>query len=201
MPTKVARLIEFAHSKVGDEFGWQRKFAEMLEMSPQQLNNILSERVKIGLKVEEKLVELGCNLEWLRGKSSENKTVAHPKTNMRPVYAAIPAGKGSISKAYAYLEAPPDVHDEGKGYWIKVKGDSMAPRFNDGDMIFVNPTLEVHSGDIAVVYWNDHQDGAIKKIHLEKATIVLQSLNTNYPPIIVPIKSVSAMARICYIKL
>lgn len=181
--------------------GSTRALAKAIGLREQALYDYVNGVTKPGAKMQNRLRGVNCDIEWLMTGKDSTTSMQTKESNLRPVYASIPAGKGSITKAHSYLDAPPNVHDEGKGYWIKVKGDSMTPRFNDGDMIFVNPALEVRSGDIAVVYWNDHQDGAIKKVHIEKNNIVLTSLNSNHPPSIVPMKSVSAMARICYIKL
>ena len=43
-----------------------------------------------------------------------------------------------------------------KPYFVQVEGDSMiGANIEDGCLILVNPNIEVHSGDIAYVRWND----------------------------------------------
>ena len=56
--------------------------------------------------------------------------------NMRPVYANVPAGRGRMRETPAtYEAAPPGVQDNGKGYWLRVKGDSMHPALRDGQLV------------------------------------------------------------------
>ncbi|MBN1186816.1 MAG: hypothetical protein JXB49_31350 [Bacteroidales bacterium] len=60
------RFIEFGQSKFGTDHGWQKKYAEALEMKQQQMSDILSMRSPIGAKIREKMQTLlGCDTMWL----------------------------------------------------------------------------------------------------------------------------------------
>lgn len=75
------RFIEFAHSKVGDKHGWQKKFALLIEMSPQQMNDIVAERAPIGPTIIEKIRgKFPENAEWIRS-GIKNKRYEIQKEN------------------------------------------------------------------------------------------------------------------------
>ena len=64
---------------------------------------------------------------------------------------------------------------------IKVRGDSMYPKIEDGDIIQVHKQEAVDNGAIAVVLL-DGNDGLVKKVYYNATGIELQSINPTYPP-------------------
>jgi phage repressor protein C with HTH and peptisase S24 domain len=185
-------LREFGLSK----FSTLLAFSKALGVSATNLNSYLVGRRLPGNKMKFRLRELGADIDWImEGKKPTESS------NMRPVYAAVPAGRGRVSEMpFTYEEAPPGVDDDGKGYWLRVKGDSMYPALRDGQLVFVNPEREVHDNDFAVVVWNDHEEGAIKEVHFTAKDVILSSINQIHKPIIVPRDTISLIARICYVK-
>jgi transcriptional regulator with XRE-family HTH domain len=80
-PEITARLIEFGKSKFGGDFGWKAKFARALGMTLQGLNPYLQGSSIPGNKLQTRLRELGCDIEWLMtGKTSYGK---NPGTQSR----------------------------------------------------------------------------------------------------------------------
>ena len=77
----------------------------------------------------------------------------------------------------------------------------MHPAIRDGQLVFVNPTREVRDNDFAVIIWDEHEEGAIKQVHFTTDELILSSVNQLHPPMIVQRKSVSLIARVCYVKL
>ena len=63
---------------------------------------------------------------------------------------------------------------------IKVKGDSMFPKIEDGDIIQVHKQTSVDSGSIAVVLL-DEEEGLVKKVVYGPDWIELHSINPMYP--------------------
>ena len=184
------------------EFGLKKfaslaEFARALSIRPQNLNDYLSGNRLPGNKMKFRLRELGADIDWImEGKQPTESS------KMRPVYAAVPAGRGRVSEmALTFEEAPPGVDDNGKGYWLKIKGDSMHPAIRDGQLVFVNPEREVRDNDFAVIIWDDHQEGAIKQVHFKDHVVILSSINQLHEPIVVERKAISTIARICYVKL
>jgi SOS-response transcriptional repressor LexA len=77
---------------------------------------------------------------------------------------------------------PSDVSDE-KAFGVRLRGDSMEPRFSDGDVAILLPSLAPTNGDIVVA--NLKNEGVLCKImhvQLDKNLIVLSSYNPAYPP-------------------
>ena len=77
---------------------------------------------------------------------------------------------------------PSDVSDE-RAFGVRLRGDSMEPRFSDGDIAILLPSLAPTNGDIVVA--NLKNEGVLCKImhvQLDKSLITLSSYNPAYPP-------------------
>jgi repressor LexA len=71
-----------------------------------------------------------------------------------------------------------------EAFMVKAKGDSMAPKINEGDLVIVKDNHNPESGSIVVCVNNG--EALIKKIRIEKdknkKRYILISLNPKYPP-------------------
>ena len=67
------------------------------------------------------------------------------------------------------------------GFGIRIHGDSMLPRFTDGQIVWVDPTSELRSGEIGIFYLDG--DAYCKKIEKKGNKLTLISLNKKYAPI------------------
>jgi len=100
-----------------------------------------------------------------------------------PVFENVSAGFGAYASDEVIDYIPvvitntADVEDT---ISIKVKGDSMYPKIEDGDIIIVRRQTSVDSGDIAVVLV-DGDEGLVKKVVYGSTWIELQSINEDYP--------------------
>ncbi|HEX4141038.1 MAG TPA: XRE family transcriptional regulator [Candidatus Methylacidiphilales bacterium] len=77
---------------------------------------------------------------------------------------------------------PSDVTDE-LAFGVRLRGDSMEPKFSDGDIAILLPNTPATNGDIVVA--NIKDQGAVCKImhvQLDKHLITLSSYNPAYPP-------------------
>jgi len=64
---------------------------------------------------------------------------------------------------------------------LKVHGESMEPRYHDGDTIFVDPDVsEVHGSDVVVRLENE-QEATFKRLVIDGSRRYLKPLNTRYP--------------------
>ena len=83
-----------------------------------------------------------------------------------PVFESVSAGFGAFASDEildyipVVIKNPYDVDDT---LAIKVKGDSMYPKIEDGDIIIVRKQTSVDSGSIAVLLL-DGEDGLVKKV-------------------------------------
>lgn len=67
-------------------------------------------------------------------------------------------------------------------FYLRVTGDSMAPKFQPDDLVLVRQQTEVDDGDIAVVLI-DHEEATLKKVFRSNGTVWLHALNPVYEPL------------------
>jgi SOS-response transcriptional repressor LexA/DNA-binding XRE family transcriptional regulator len=79
----------------------------------------------------------------------------------------------------------PDVHDP-NAFAVRVVGDSMEPKYVEGDIVVFSPAVEVHSGDDCFVRFSEPHETTFKRVFFEKGDQVrLQPRNENYAPMII----------------
>ncbi len=105
------------------------------------------------------------------------------KICMIPVFESVSAGFGTqandciIEYMPCYIPNPAEINDY---MCIKVTGDSMFPKIENGDIIQVHRQTSVDSGSIAVVLI-DGEDGVVKRVEYGNDWIELHSINPMYP--------------------
>jgi repressor LexA len=89
----------------------------------------------------------------------------------------------------------PDVHDP-NAFAVRVVGDSMEPKYVEGDIVVFSPAVEVHSGDDCFVRFTEPHETTFKRVFFEKGDHVrLQPRNEKYAPMIVEGKRVNGLYR------
>ena len=79
---------------------------------------------------------------------------------------------------------------------VRVVGDSMQPKFNEGDVIVFSPSVEVRNGDDCFVRLTSPHESTFKRIFCDdKKHIRLQPRNEKYSPMIIDAKRVNGMYR------
>ena len=124
----------------------------------------------------------------------DNKTTSVPvepnaillnthKVRMIPLFESASAGFGvTATNAITdylpcYIESDAEAAET---LCIKVTGDSMFPKIEEGDIIQVRKQTSVDSGSIAVVLL-DRTEGLVKKVFYGEDWIELHSINPMYP--------------------
>lgn len=64
---------------------------------------------------------------------------------------------------------------------VKIQGKSMQPIINDGDIVFIQPNVNLQNGDIGIFTYNG--ETYCKKLHHSQKGLVLQSINPEYKDI------------------
>ena len=95
------------------------------------------------------------------------------------VIAGIPIS--AIEEIIGWEEISPKLASQGDYFALKIKGDSMSPTIDAGDVVIVKKQQDVNSGDIAIVCANG-DEATCKKIIKHKEGISLVSLNPKYEP-------------------
>ncbi len=106
-----------------------------------------------------------------------------PKGVKIPVLGCVPAGipLEAIECIIDYEEIPVEMARTGEFFGLQIKGDSMAPRILDGDVVIVRRQPTVESGDIAIIMVNG-DDATCKRVMHHENGLSLVSNNTAYPP-------------------
>src|SRR3972149_2748564 len=113
-----------------------------------------------------------------------------------PLLSSVPGGAPSLIFHPDYVEKYITVDDmrDPNAFALEVKGNSMAPRIEDGDIIVVSPRLEARSGDICVVRINE--EDTVKRIKIEEQFLHLIPLNPEFEPWIVKKKDVTFIWKV-----
>lgn len=134
----------------------------------------------------------GVSTDYLLGKTDDptpiksNITAVIGGENIYqiPVFESVSAGFGAYA-SNDIIDFMPIViknpHDASDTIAIKVSGDSMYPKIEDGDITVVRRQTSVDKGDIAVVLL-DGEEGLVKRVMYDTDWIELQSINPEYKP-------------------
>lgn len=101
---------------------------------------------------------------------------------MIPLFDSVSAGFGTYadSQIVEYIPVYLENKATAKEYIaIRVKGDSMYPKIEDGDIVVVHKQDYIDNGDIGVVLI-DGDDARVKKIEYDQNSVTLISVNPEY---------------------
>ncbi len=89
----------------------------------------------------------------------------------------------------------PDIHDA-NAFAVRVVGDSMEPKFREGDIVIFSPVVEVRSGDDCFVRFSSPHESTFKRAFFEaKNQVRLQPRNEKYSPMTVDGKRINGLYR------
>ena len=137
---------------------------------------------------------LGVNPLWLMGYENEPEYPCGEdgisgwpvrKTTLIPVLGRVAAGVPieAIEDVIDWEDIPIEKTQGGKKFFgLKVQGDSMYPKYLEGDTVIVQKASDCESGRDCVVYTNGH-DATLKTVKKkEDGSIELIPYNREYPP-------------------
>jgi repressor LexA len=145
-------------------------------------------------------------LHDLVGKSNGN--VEAVATNAVPVINRVSAG---YPKDFSDLNYPkgvaddyvgcPDVHDK-DAFAARVHGDSMQPKYHEGDIVIFSPSADAKNGDDCFVRFEDGNT-TFKRVFFESdeaknSVLRLQPRNEKYRPQTVPAEKISGLYKAVY---
>ena len=108
------------------------------------------------------------------------------KSNIINVYSSVHAGILSemIEDIVDTEEISEKMASSDKTYFgIKVKGDSMSPKYIENDTLIVEKSSTCNNGDDCIVAINGNE-AFLKRVYINENGITLQALNPNYEPLI-----------------
>ncbi len=68
-----------------------------------------------------------------------------------------------------------------QAYALRVRGDSMAPEFSEGDIIIVDPDVEATNGKFVIVRLDDAKEATFKQLVTDGGKQYLKPINPRYP--------------------
>jgi len=99
-----------------------------------------------------------------------------------------------VGSAKDYIRCP-DLHDP-NAFAVRIVGDSMEPKFHQGNIVILSPAAEVHSGDDCFVRLISPNDTDFKRVFFEPENKVrLQPRNDKYPPEIIGGKHIGGLYK------
>lgn len=144
---------------------------------------------------------LNVNEVWLLGYDVSMEREANAKIDKlgNPV-VEIPI-LGTVKAGYDYLaqenwigtiDIDKKLADGGEFFALKVKGDSMAPIFIEGDTVILKKQNDCENNQVAVVIING-DEGTLKKVKKTDDGIILQAYNPIYSPVFYTNKEIKEM--------
>ncbi|MBI4857174.1 MAG: helix-turn-helix domain-containing protein [Acetobacterium woodii] len=124
---------------------------------------------------------LKVNPIYVLGMDEENAKME--KNNRIPVLGNVAAGVPieEIVDIKGYVEIPEWMLKRGNYFALKIKGRSMEPNIQDGDIIIVREQRMVENDEIAVVTVNS-EDATVKQIKRLETGLMLIPHNRDYEP-------------------
>jgi len=101
-----------------------------------------------------------------------------------PVLGSVPAGipVEAAEDILDFEEITPELASTGEFFGLRVKGDSMEPKFSNGDVVIVRKQEYAKTGDIVIAMVNG-SDATLKRFKTNEHGIILYPTNTLYDPI------------------
>lgn len=133
---------------------------------------------------------LDVNEAWLMGldvpmeRNIKTDILGNPVVSL-PLLGTVKAGYNYLAQEnwIGTVDVEKNLVGDGKDYFaLKVKGDSMAPVFVEGDIVIIKKQNDCENNEFAVVIING-DEGTLKKIKKTDNGIILQPLNPAYGPV------------------
>lgn len=107
------------------------------------------------------------------------------KTAYIPIIGTIACGQpiNAVQNIEGYVEELVDNLPKGSLFYLKAKGDSMAPTIPDGSQVLIREQADVENGEIAAVLLNE-TECTLKRIKKAGNVLLLMPDNSKYEPIV-----------------
>lgn len=123
--------------------------------------------------------------------------VSPVKMRLIPVVSRVAAGDPAgytdgeypVGFAEEFVPAPADL-DDAEAFALRIKGDSMSPRFRDGDIVICSPGRVPENGDTVVAKINS-EETTCKVFNLDGTNVILSPANPAYPVQVYAMKEIS----------
>lgn len=174
-------------------FGYsQAALAKKIGVSKSSVNMYERNEREPGIETLEAIADtFNVDLDYLLGKSDiKNKFPITDIVNtvldkvQVPVLGSVPAGIPieAIQDILDYEEISGELARSGEFIALRIKGDSMEPKFSEGDVVIIRRQEQVENGEIAIVMINGN-DATVKKFYKTDAGVTLIGTNPSFTPL------------------
>lgn len=177
--------------KLRKEKGWTlNKLSSLTHIAPNTLNQYELGKREPNLDILYQLANIfDVSIDYLTGRSDRNiNGIQLNRTVVKiPVFGEIPAGIPIEMVDDSFIEDEEEIPaDWLKGdntyFCLKVRGQSMMPKFEDGDILILKQQDDCENGDYCAVSIN-HTECTFKKVLKKENGITLMPLNPDYEPL------------------
>lgn len=127
----------------------------------------------------------GVSVDYIIGRTNLRSEPTTSNAGVKiPVLGNVQAGipVEAIEDIIDYEEITQEMASRGEFFALQVRGDSMEPKFSEGDVVIVKKQSTADSGDIVIALVNG-DDATIKKLKYASDGIYLLPLNPSYEPL------------------
>lgn len=161
----------------------QLELAKKTELSRSYIGDIEKDRYNPSVSTLQ-LIATATNTP-LEDLLPSTKTVSPAGRGVRiPVLGRVVAGIPieAVEEILDYEEITPELAATGEFFALQVRGDSMLPKLEEGDVVIVKKQEDVETGDIAIVLVNG-DEATIKQVKKVNGGIMLYGFNPDvYEP-------------------
>lgn len=160
----------------------KKDLAKLINVHDTLIGKYERDEVDLGAsKIKEIAKFLNTTPAYLMGWEDNDKEA--PQGTKIPVLGTVAAGIpiSAVEDILDYEEVPQSWESQGEFFGLRIKGDSMQPKMDDGDVVIVRQQSDANSGDTVIALVNG-DDATCKKLQKTENGIMLVSTNPNYLP-------------------
>lgn len=164
----------------------QEELGKVLDIQKAAISKYENGRAEPSTEVLKKMsAYFGVSIDYLLGNSPAKLSAQKLGRGVRiPVLGRVVAGIPieAVEEILDYEEITPELAATGEFFALQVKGDSMLPKLEEGDVVIVKKQEDVETGDIAIVLVNG-DEATIKQVKKVNGGIMLYGFNPDvYEP-------------------
>ena len=164
----------------------QEELGKVLDIQKAAISKYENGRAEPSTEVLKKMsAYFGVSIDYLLGNSPAKLSAQKLGRGVRiPVLGRVVAGIPieAVEEILDYEEITPELAATGEFFALQVKGDSMLPKLEEGDVVIVKKQADVKTGDIAIVLVNG-DEATIKQVKKVNGGIMLYGFNPDvYEP-------------------
>lgn len=164
----------------------QRELSEYLKVAPSTISMYENGQREPNFEVLEVLADFfNVDMNYLLGKTDKTTKliIDKPQGLKIPVLGTVAAGIpiSAVEDILDYEEIDSSFQSQGEFFALRIKGDSMQPKMDDGDVVIVRQQSDANNGDTVIALING-DDATCKKLKKTENGIMLVSTNPNYLP-------------------